>query len=854
MQLIIPDRFQKYLNPCVKSLLNSDFINCGTGIDTYFSTTPYYFPEYTIHGTEHINNVLKFADKLIPDETLLKEINEDRRETAISLLVLAIVLHDLGMFIKPAGLKFLIGDGEQKSRDYQEWKLRWDEHIASMKHASGNTLQNVFGDEEVKFDINSNALCADFIRKHHHQLAYQIAIEGFPGVKLNEILKSINNSNFVELAGIIALSHGVSLRNQELQKMIDKFGYEDDLPLNVPVYYLMAVLRMADLLDANLERAPLTVFYSDNFQSEYSQSEWETNQNISDFQWTIAKEKLHVITSPKESRQYVKLKSWIDYWQLELDLSWALICEKYGNKYSISIRRITSSLDNTEKYDFVTQEMRINVNPDITKLLIEPLYGNDSKYGVRELLQNSIDACNERKVIDQTEGNIIVTVDTENKLFVIKDNGIGMTEYVIKNYYLTAGASYRESSEWCDRYLDNERNAQYARSGRFGIGALAAFLIGHKVSVTTKSINEKFGYYFEYTLKSDILNVKKIKDAEIGTEIRIEISDNCLASLGEDISSITSAIQNQWFNQYQLKIPDIKYILNGKEKQPHMIFDLKKGEDSNGWFSHDLPNLDSFHWSFSNPKSLYNGIVIDSKKAIDENVLKKCGYFCGKFPRIAISDSKNTVNIDLSHNSITSPISISDSFITELCKYRIAAALFRRNPSEGKSRGFIPNDFSFLNNTCDEKIIVCLRKKSDISDIFEIDEDSRFIFFPQNIYNMIHDTPSIKEIYRFEPYLTNRFFPSLILEEEKNHNNIELPSFINQSDVKFYAKYDPNAEKNDCIMLEILQYYIPPNINNGWIPYNMEQRQEMYPKAFSDLQKYKDVAEIFENSGWYVEE
>lgn len=853
MQIIIPERFQKYLHTAVQTLLKSDFINNSTGIDTYFSTTPHYFPEYTIHGTTHINNVLKFADKLIPDDTLLK-IEEEHRETAVSLLVLAIVLHDLGMFIQPAGLRFLIGDSEQKSCNFKEWKLRWEDHITSMKHASGTTLKNVFGDDEVGFDINNNAFCADFIRKHHHQLAYQIAIEGFPGVKLNEILKSIPNKNFVELAGIIAMSHGVSLRDRELQKQIKIFGYEDDLPLNVPAYYLMSVIRIADLLDASKERAPFTLFCSDIFKSFYSQSEWETNQNISDFQWNINKEKLHVIAMPKDSRQYVKLRSWIDYWQSELDLSWAVIGEKYGNKYHLSIRRITSTLEDTENYDFVTQEMRIKVNPDITKLLIEPLYGNDSKYGVRELLQNAIDACNERKTIDQTDGNIIVTVDTKNKLFVIKDNGIGMTENVIKNYYLTAGASYRESTEWCAKYLDDERSPKYARSGRFGIGALAAFLIGRKVSVTTRSIDEPIGYHFEYTLESDILNVIKTEKTEIGTEIKIEISDNCLANLGTDTKSIVSAIRDKWFNQYLLKNPIIKYVLNGEEILPHMIFDLKKGEDSDEWFSHDLPDFDSFHWSFSNPKSLYNGIVIDSSKAIDEEVLKKHGYYCGRFPTIAISDSKNNVRIDLSRNSITDFIPIFDSLIEEFCKYRIAVALFRRMPMEGTSRGFILHDFSFLNNTLDEKIIICPKNPLRARNIYEIDENSKFIFFSQDTYNRICDCPAINEKFRYEPYLTNRFFISV---PDSNDNNIldklELPVFITQSDILYYALYNPNADKSITLMTELLHNYIPPEVNNGWIPYNMEERKKMYSKAFNELQKFRDAIERYENSGWYIE-
>ena len=809
MSISIPERFQEYLYPSVESLLNSDFINEWNGFDLYFTSTPHYFPEYTVHGTTHINKVLNNAEKLIPDETL-KSIEKEYREKAISLLVLAIVIHDLGMFIKPAGLRFLIGESEQKSCNWESWRSLWEKHVADMKRASGTTLRNVFGDEEVRFDIESKALCAYFIRKQHHRLAYQIAIEGFPGAKLNDKIKNIENERFLRLAGIIAMSHGMSLRDQELQKKIMEFGYEGDLPLNVPAYYLMAVLRMADLLDASAERAPFTLFNSDCFASTYSQNEWKLNQSIEDSQWNIDKDNLHVIASPKNSRQYVKLKSWFDWWQNELDLSWAVIGEKYHKNYNLTIRRITSNLDNTDKYDFVTRKMCVKVNPDITKLLIEPLYDNDPKYGVRELLQNAIDACNERKAIDNTEGHITVEVDTEKKLFRIKDNGIGMTENVIADYFLTAGASFCDSSEWRTDFIDDEQNPKLARSGRFGIGALAAFLIGSKVSVTTRSIKETIGYSFEYSIEPEILNVKKVPDAEIGTEIMINISDSCISKLGSNTDSIISAIQNLWFNQYLLKAPNITYTLNGNEVSPRNIFDMKKGVDSDGWISHDLPEFQSFHWSFSNQKSLYNGIVIDAAQAIDKDILKKHGYLSASFPQIAVMDNEKHIEIDLSRKRIISPISIPDSLITEFCKYKIALALLHQATHAGTGRGFIPYDFAFLNNTIEEKIILCLRRKQDIRDTFEIYSDSKYVIFSQSVYTQIRDISSIKELYHREKELTNRFLPAAIDEDKEIQlNSMELPAKINKSDVMYYAKYDPLVAKTDNIMTELLHEYIP---------------------------------------------
>ena len=141
-------------------------------------------------------------------------------------------------------------------------------------------------------------------------------------------------------------------------------------------------------------------------------------------------------------------------------------------------------------------------------------------------------------------------------------------------------------------------------------------------------------------------------------------------------------------------------------------------------------------------------IVIDASKAIaiDKDKLKKHGYLSTSFPQIAVMDNENHIEIDLSRKRIISPISIPDSLITEFCKYKIALALLHQATHQGSSRGFIPHDFAFLNNTNEEKIILCLRKKQDIRDTFEIYADSKYVVFSPNAYTQIHDISSIKEI------------------------------------------------------------------------------------------------------------
>ena len=88
---------------------------------------------------------------------------------------------------------------------------------------------------------------------------------------------------------------------------------------------------------------------------------------------------------------------------------------------------------------FLTEEVKITANPEITKLMIAPLYGDNPTFGVRELLQNSVDACLERKEKEAKKENpsdyhglVTISIDSRHDLgndkemdvFTIEDNGI----------------------------------------------------------------------------------------------------------------------------------------------------------------------------------------------------------------------------------------------------------------------------------------------------------------------------------------------------------------------------------------------------------------------------------------------
>lgn len=170
----------------------------------------------------------------------------------------------------------------------------------------------------------------------------------------------------------------------------------------------------------------------------------------------------------------------------------------------------------SSKY-FVQSNIKFKVSEDIIPLLIEPLYkqGNKMEIALREIMQNSIDAC---KFVD-TEGyigeiEIEIKIDENKNILTFNDNGIGMNLDDIEEYYLTVGKSKKKVSD-------------IPVVGKFGIGALSMFLVGKKAIVRTKKCNDdeyRFELFEDKKRVSDL--TKKICDNnESYTKIEIELSE-----------------------------------------------------------------------------------------------------------------------------------------------------------------------------------------------------------------------------------------------------------------------------------------------------------------------------------------
>lgn len=826
-----------------------------------------YFPEYTLHDSKHLENVLKISSDLIPEKTFKK-----LSKNSIEYLVAAILLHDLGMFISRDGLNNLIwGAQEYKcSTDLcaETWKELWQNYYSKAKKYNDKKLIEIFGDNQpVDQDIDNNVpeenterqrlLFGDFLRQYHHRLAYETAKQGFPG---NEVIDVFQDSTITEtdreIIGIIAYSHGVDLRSTEQYIK----HYQIDLTKICPIYYLMSVLRIADYLDILDKRAPENIRRKQRFHSPISQREYDLNQSVIDLSFVKEQKSYFVNAEPECSTIFIYTQNTLKGIQNELDRCWAFLAEKYNYDYELSIHRITSNLLDDKKIKsfnnlFLTKKAELTVNHDLIKVFAEPLYGHNPTFAVRELMQNSIDACNERYLIDNIAGNIEINIDTEHKEFVITDNGIGMSEDVLINYYLTTGSSYRNSDSWKDTYINDNGSAKFCRIGKFGVGVLATFLIGDEIEVATRHLNDEKGYYFTLNINTaSALDVKRI-DHAIGSTIKIHMNETAVNYFKRKWN------QDEWLYWYHFKEPNIVIMLDGVLLNRKNIIDLNNLNcrwhkientcfDELLW-SYEPQDLRENDWGKKYYESYYYDVILNGfqiqrfLKPFEANDAYNNWWSVGSqygfaihLPTISVRDTAyEFIKTDLSRNVVTY-MKLEPELMREIYKYFIAHTLchkldlivdgyywlrFYRGkmPLAISDKGYTILSRSFILNT--KKDVICFLgsfKKFEEFDVGEHNLKSHLINSggyrgdPDTLYcssSLYHDIyvngERLMENSRFMPCCT---YVLMYLKEsyiEKN-DYMKLSDYLDDQTInKYYRIYFSETEKAALYKSEIRKYY-----------------------------------------------
>lgn len=728
------------------------------------STLPF-SPDYTNHGIAHLEDVMTTAEALITPDA--KRHFSDADAVA---LVLAVLLHDSALHLSKDGFWELIKGSFQSNYiqpfDKQGWQQTWDDFFFAARRWDDTKLGNVFGtnqqgvakaqvrdpfDHWNNLEESDRLLIGEFIRQHHPRIAHEMALYGIPGNKGTAFsLHSDLSTEWRNLVGLIARSHGLALR-----LCVDYLGKEFGQVAkreyqSVHAVYLMALLRIADYIQIQPSRTSTLVFKYKSVSSRISEIEHKVHQSVRNItNKGDDPESIHIDAYPAEVAVFLRLKEWLAGIQSELDASWAVLGEVYGRypedlkDLGMRFRRIRSNLDDVADFakevPYVPDRIRFDVaRAELLKLLIGPLYGDDPSYGVRELMQNSIDAVREYEQFVQDhpeyadvprreqEADVVIELspldETGHAIMTISDRGIGMKEEVIKDYFLRAGASYRQSSQWKSTFESDETEgvkSKVLRSGRFGVGALAAFLIGSKVEIQTRHITDHQGYKFQATLESEAIELIITKDLAFGTAITIAVSEESYKKLIENKEWKSKPRNWDW---YCFDKPTIRRIFTDHKNRriapnSNYVINLKVN-----WreLRTNLPY--KVYWTYDNaPKLTCNGIFITNTNSIDiipsefYNYKsdkkwmngRRSKYGIIKYPNVAVIDPDGNFPINLHRNGIQIDYypfsnSLAKDIILEMITH-----LFYNGPTRLNDPRIASNSFDSHASTLYSGIVAC---------------------------------------------------------------------------------------------------------------------------------------------------
>lgn len=449
--------------------------------------------EFTLHDGDHLFRVLNLMEKLIPEESL-----KNFSIPELEILILSSFFHDIGMapeekeilaWKKVWDYKPEFSDDEEKSSYDKFYRF-----FTARPDIKDVINQLILAGKHTDADIQKAYLITDYIRITHAERAKEIIAKDWN----NKILyRDVDLT--VEFAQV-CYSHNenaLTLLDLDQNYLCGENTYAC-LPL------LGVILRLADILDFDAKRTPPILFSHLNVKHPISIKEWNKHRSVQ--AWEINSEIIQFHAKCKHPAIEAAIHEFCDMIDHELSVcnnilstlnDSQLIANREINfkiPFQVDRKKIQTQKDvhNKPLYIYRNTQFNLSKRQVIDLLMGTKLYGNP-EVALRELLQNSIDACLLRKAQEITWNNhytpeisVEYYKEDDNIILEVNDNGTGMDQDIIDKYYSKIGSSFYKSTDF--QNLKSESNADFSPTSRFGIGILSCFMVADTLMVDTKRV------------------------------------------------------------------------------------------------------------------------------------------------------------------------------------------------------------------------------------------------------------------------------------------------------------------------------------------------------------------------------
>ncbi|MFC0776235.1 HD domain-containing protein [Terrimonas alba] len=476
------------------------------------------FPEYTPHDdTYHLSRLFSIAD-LVLGEVLIESLNS----TELLILSLSLYGHDWGMAVSEVEKDLIVEDKIREGFEKNDFALLTEEHSKFQNFLK----ENNYSDRD-SFPLS---IWQEYVRNSHAMRS---------GERIKKYFEKIN-PGLGEAAARVCEAHWLDFKYLE-----DNIIYPTNFAVlseSVNLKAISVYLRLIDLLDISEDRTPYIIWKFVAPKNLRSKMEWEKHRSIHSISSSSYQggRVIQIEGSTKSNDVYASLMDLKAFCEDQLKGCNDLLSQININRYNLDLFNINWRIRAigfkpiTIQFEFDRQRM--------FEILSDEIYQGDKYVFLRELLQNSIDAIKFRKEVLERKGGMktsmsefglieinVTQLGNGDAEIIVCDNGIGMNEYILKNYLSVAGKSYYTSDDFKNLGLRMDPIS------KFGVGVLSCFMVADRIDIETyrepylSSVSEKLKiqipsatHQFRVQACNDVDNIP-------GTKFKVYVSREKLA-------------------------------------------------------------------------------------------------------------------------------------------------------------------------------------------------------------------------------------------------------------------------------------------------------------------------------------
>ena len=372
-------------------------------------------------------------------------------------------------------------------------------------------LEHWLFDEEQKAALAGNALNFFYL----HAAAYLKSEKNILGDRA--VLEVLEPSQVLVITKIVRIA------SQQVERWCSSQSFETDTPYpKVPVTLLGGALALAERLDLH-QSATLGRIHSKIIRfSDPLKKSWPRRFHIE----SIGPHPYepHTVLVRIHCRD-AELHRGLKHYETETGRFLSNLNELIRPRFLFSKVRFEIRADGYEPIDY---KFAVDGSAALQLFMGNTLY-SDKRVFLRELVQNAVDACHLRSLIEPDyTPTIDVQLNETEDIISIKDNGIGMDRYWLEKYFLNIGISFYRSGELGDIFGSSGLQMDFISN--FGIGFLSTFLVARRIIVRTRKQDSQ-GLLITISDIGDYFDVRQAKDhLPIGTEVILELKPSRIKS------------------------------------------------------------------------------------------------------------------------------------------------------------------------------------------------------------------------------------------------------------------------------------------------------------------------------------